>query len=530
MGSVTSSAVEHSPKMATHGGGGAVNSADEDVTTVLDPLLLRARGRIGSTLRGKWRLDALLGVGGMAAVYAGTHRNGMRAAVKVLHTEMMINSEVRARFLREGYVANSIDHESAVRVLDDDVAEDGSLFLVTELLDGETLEDRRLRLGGRMPEEEVLSAIDQLLDMLVIAHERGVVHRDLKPENLFLTRTGQLKVLDFGIAFLRSLSTTSTATKQGTSMGTAAFMSPEQARGLWAEVDSKSDLWATGATMFCLLTGSLVHGGRTTNEVLLNAMTTTAPSIASVAPDVSPAVAIVVDRALAFSRDQRWRDAQRMQDAVRRAYHDRRGSPITTAPRLIVPESVANRTLSGSAIVDGVARLLTTAGPVANTAQTRIPAMSRRTLALAGAVATGVIVVATVTWLIASARQHRAPQTVSVAVSAPPAVSAPAISRSEPRLDPGLPAVRPPELVMESAPTSSVPELAVTDLPIFKPPVVPVAAKAVAIGSASAAKLPDPAPAAPSVSAATKPDCEPPYVVDPQNGHMHWKAECFEQK
>ena len=163
--------------------------ADDEVTAILDPLLLRARGRIGSTLRGKWRLDALLGIGGMAAVYAGTHRNGMRAAVKVLHPEMMINAEVRTRFLREGYVANSIDHQAAVKVLDDDVAEDGSLFLVTELLDGETLEDRRIRLGGQMREDDVLSVIDPLLEMLAIAHEKGVVHRDLKPENLFLTRS-----------------------------------------------------------------------------------------------------------------------------------------------------------------------------------------------------------------------------------------------------------------------------------------------------------------------------------------------------
>src|SRR5580704_5504658 len=266
MGSVTSSAVEHSPKMATHGGGGAVNSADEDVTTVLDPLLLRARGRIGSTLRGKWRLDALLGIGGMAAVYAGTHRNGMRAAVKVLHPEMMINAEVRTRFLREGYVANSIDHQAAVKVLDDDVAEDGSLFLVTELLDGETLEDRRIRLGGQMSEDDVLAVTDQLLDVLIAAHANGVVHRDLKPENVFTTRTGVVKVLDFGIARLRELSTASTATKSGASMGTPAFMPPEQARGLWEEVDGRSDLWAVGATMFNLLTGRVVHEGRTPNE------------------------------------------------------------------------------------------------------------------------------------------------------------------------------------------------------------------------------------------------------------------------
>src|SRR5271167_2970396 len=104
-----------------------------------DPLVARAQARVGSTLRDKWRLDVLLGVGGMAAVYAATHRNKSRAAVKVLHRELGANAEVRARFLREGYVANAVEHEGVVKVLDDDTAEDGSLFLVTELLDGETL-------------------------------------------------------------------------------------------------------------------------------------------------------------------------------------------------------------------------------------------------------------------------------------------------------------------------------------------------------------------------------------------------------
>ncbi|MGO9838725.1 MAG: serine/threonine-protein kinase [Polyangiaceae bacterium] len=335
---------------------------DDDKTALLDPLFLRARSRVGSTLRNKWRLDTVLGVGGMATVYAATHRNGSRAAVKVLHAELSMNAQVRTRFLREGYVANSVGHDGAVRVIDDDTSDDGSLFLVTELLDGETLEERRLRSDGQMPEEDVLSVSDQLLDVLVAAHAKGIVHRDLKPENIFLTRAGQVKVLDFGIARLRELSTASTATKSGSTMGTPAYMAPEQARGLWAEVDARSDLWAVGATMFTLLSGHLVHEGRTTNEHLLSAMTQPAPPLASVLPRVGGAVAHLVDRALAFEKGKRWPDAARMQEAVRHAYHDRQGKPITTSPRLVVPETVPNRTLSDSAEV--APRLPTTGGPV----------------------------------------------------------------------------------------------------------------------------------------------------------------------
>src|SRR5271166_6094668 len=101
-----------------------------------------ARSRVGSTLCRKYTLDALIGVGGMAAVYRATHRVGNRVAIKMLHPHIAISADTRARFLREGYVANHVDHEGAVRVLDDDTAEDGSVFLAMELLEGETLHDR----------------------------------------------------------------------------------------------------------------------------------------------------------------------------------------------------------------------------------------------------------------------------------------------------------------------------------------------------------------------------------------------------
>src|SRR5580658_1513651 len=200
-----------------------------------DPLVVRAQARVGSTLREKWRLDVLLGVGGMAAVYAATHRNGSRVAVKILHPGMSTNAFVRERFMWEGYAANAVGHEGAVKVIDDDEAEDGSLFLVTELLDGETLEERRVRMGGRLVQQEVLLVADHVLDVRVAAHAKGIVHRDLKPENVFLTRTGQIKVLDFGLARLRQLSTSTNLTEAGGMVGTPAYMAPEHARGLSEE-------------------------------------------------------------------------------------------------------------------------------------------------------------------------------------------------------------------------------------------------------------------------------------------------------
>lgn len=322
--------------------------ASDSFTAAIDPTARRAQARVGTTLRGKWHIDSLLGVGGMASVYAATHRNGTRAALKILHPELTTHSDMRARFFREGRVANVVGHPGAVKVVDEDEAEDGAIFLVMELLDGESLEARATRSGGKLPLDEVLAASDQLLDVLIAAHQKGVIHRDLKPDNVFLTRDGVVKVLDFGIARLRELSTASSATHTGVSMGTPAFMAPEQARGLWDEVDAQSDLWAAGAMMFRLLTGRNVHEARTTNEILLAAMTEPARAVGVLEPKLHSAAATVVDRALAFDKSRRWPDARAMQEAVRHAFHDMHKVPISTAPKLVVPPSVVDRTLPGA--------------------------------------------------------------------------------------------------------------------------------------------------------------------------------------
>jgi serine/threonine-protein kinase len=328
--------------------GSTLGSVGDSLTEMLDPVLTRARSRVGTTLRSKWHLDVLLGVGGMAAVYAATHRNGSRAAIKVLHPELSADGHIRQRFFREGRVANSIEHDGAVKVLDEDEDEGGAVYLVMELLDGESLDARAARSGGKLPIDEVLATADQLLDVLIAAHAKGVVHRDIKPDNVFLTRVGRVMVLDFGIARLRDLSTQGHATRDGSAMGTPAFMPPEQARGLWDEVDARADIWAVGATMYTLITGKPVHDGRTPNEVLVAAVTQRAKRLARVVPDVTSEVAGLVDRALAFKREDRWADAKAMQDALRHAFHSMRGAPIESLP-LSVPPSVPNRTIPSAA-------------------------------------------------------------------------------------------------------------------------------------------------------------------------------------
>jgi serine/threonine-protein kinase len=314
----------------------------------------RARARVGLVLGNKYRLDRLLGIGGMAAVYAATHRNKKRVAVKMLHPELSIDDTVKNRFLREGYAANTVDHPGAVQVFDDDVTSDGSAFLVMELLVGETLDARADRKGGTLPLTEVLPLADQLLDVLAAAHEKGLLHRDIKPDNLFLTASGQLKVLDFGIARLREISSEANQTGVGSFMGTPAFMSPEQARGRWDDVDSRSDVWAVGATIFNLLTGRSVHETESIGEQLVMAATIPAPPLVSILPGIEPLVAELVDRALAFDKSRRWPSVIAMQAALKQAMAIVAPAGDLTVPKTSLPIVEVDRDAATLALGESV--------------------------------------------------------------------------------------------------------------------------------------------------------------------------------
>jgi serine/threonine-protein kinase len=280
--------------------------SDEVAVGELEPY---ARARIGTTLRGKYRLDAVMGVGGMAV------GNQAEFAVKMLHPELSIREDVRARFVREGYAANSVKHPGVVLVVDDDVAEDGAAFLVMELLDGKPVDALWDRCGGRMPVAAACSVVWQLLDVLAAAHDKGIVHRDLKPANVFVTKDGRVKVLDFGIARVRDVAK-SNATASGMLLGTPAFMGPEQALGRTSEIDAQTDVWAVGATLFTLLSGELVHEADNAQQIMIKAATQPARSLASVAPGVPRDVVDVVDRATAFEKKSRWPSASAMREAL----------------------------------------------------------------------------------------------------------------------------------------------------------------------------------------------------------------------
>jgi eukaryotic-like serine/threonine-protein kinase len=281
-----------------------------------EKVLERLKARIGSTINNKYKLEALLGLGGMAAVYSATHRNGGRVALKVLHAELSRMEDIRTRFLREGYVANKVGHAGVVRVIDDDVAPDGCVYLVMELLEGRTLELHRQIAGGRLPILEALQLVGDVLDVLASAHANRIIHRDIKPENVFLSNTGQTKLMDFGIARLLDASQ---ATGAGALMGTPAFMSPEQAGGRNKDIDARSDVWSVGALLFVLLTGEDVHRAKSGTEQMMYAASQPARSIKTVMHDLAPEVAHVIDLALAFDQRNRWQSALAMRNALRYA-------------------------------------------------------------------------------------------------------------------------------------------------------------------------------------------------------------------
>ncbi len=303
-----------------------------------DAIARRALRRLGASLCGRYSILRLIGIGGMAAVYAGVHRNGHAVAIKILHERLVSDPEIERLFRREAQLANRINHPGVVPVIDDDVAEDGCVFLVMPLLQGETLRARAERKGRKLPVEEVVVLAHSLLQTLAEAHAKRIVHRDIKPENVFVTTGGEILVLDFGIGRFFETAESTSATRSGRALGTPAFMAPEQALGRMRDVDGRTDLWAVGATMYSLLTGRFVHEAESPTEIAVLAATKPARAIAELAPDVPAAIGAVIDKALAFKREDRWSDAEEMDRGLLRACEVAFGGSIGKLPGIAAPQ------------------------------------------------------------------------------------------------------------------------------------------------------------------------------------------------
>jgi len=274
-----------------------------------------AKRRIGTTIKDTYRIDELIGLGGMAAVFAGTARDGRRVALKILNPDLNTRPDLRSRFHREALAANAVRHPGAVEIIADGFTDDGVAFIAMELLRGEVIEYLWQGQGKRLPAPLVLGIAREVCEVLIAAHAAGIVHRDIKPENLLLTNDGRVKVLDFGLARFRDVAMPSD-THTGMVFGTPAFMPPEQAAGRTREIDARTDLWALGATMFTLLSGEVVHEGESLQHIVMLAASLPARPLSSVLPDAHPVLANLIDRSLTWDQAMRWPDAAAMRDAI----------------------------------------------------------------------------------------------------------------------------------------------------------------------------------------------------------------------
>jgi serine/threonine-protein kinase len=489
-----------------------------------------AEERVGRTIKGKYRIDAVLGMGGMAVVYAVTHaRNNASLAMKMLHPEYSYSEDVRQRFLREGYAGNTVAHPGVVMVVDDDVTEEGAVYLVMERLRGESLEQLE-----RIGVQEAVAIVDQLLDVLTAAHEKGIVHRDVKPANLFLTRDGTVKVLDFGIAKVRDALASvggGQMTGSGVLMGTPAFMSPEQALAKTNEIDARSDVWAAGATLYTLISGRFVHESENAPQMLVKAATQPAPSLAGVAPRTPAPIVAVVARALAQQREARYPSANAMREDLRRAHQAVWGS-LPSRDRLV---ALVGGTATSS-MPHAVAIARTEAAPLAPTsplsappaATTARPMMTeppvvpvRQPPYVLGALGLAALIgLGAGGWFVT--HRSSANADASTSASAEPSTATPALSSppaSPAHTDEPPPATSvDPRKVGSTAPTHVATPTAIVSASAA------VRATASSTPVAAASSTMKPPTTAPSASA--KPNCNPPYILDGR-GHRTYKQECL---
>ncbi len=277
----------------------------------------------GAVLVGRYRLEEIVGYGGMGAVWRAVHMGlGEQVAVKLVSANFVRSQEALRRFDTEAKAAARIRSRHVPQVFDNGVLEDGTPFLVMELLHGESLAARVTRLGA-IPLPESVAILEQCCRALARAHSLGIVHRDIKPENVYLAQSVDddgyiVKVLDFGIAKVTSSLTDEghSSTRTGTLLGTPLYMSPEQARGL-RSIDSRTDIYSLGLVTYTMLTGRLPFSGVTLGDLLLQICAEPLPSLRSLAPDLPPPVEDWFQKACARLPEERYPTALALVEGLR---------------------------------------------------------------------------------------------------------------------------------------------------------------------------------------------------------------------
>jgi len=294
----------------------------------------------GSLFADRYRLERKLGSGGMADVWLAEDQElGRRVAVKILHERYANDEQFVERFRREATHAAGLSHPNIVSIYDRGVVE-GSYYIVMEYIEGRTLKELIVT-RGPCPVPVAISYTRQILAALRYAHKNGIIHRDIKPHTVIVDREGRVKVADFGIARAGA----SEMTEVGSIVGTAQYLSPEQARG--APVDESSDLYSTGIVLYELLTGTVPFTGETPVEIAMKHLSQTPDAPSTRRPDIPHDLDLVVLRALAKEPADRYRTAAELDRDLELVA---RGDPVGTET-----EAAATMVLAGAGAMDATA-------------------------------------------------------------------------------------------------------------------------------------------------------------------------------
>ncbi len=301
-------------------------------------------------LGNRYHLDRVIGRGGMAEVWRATDtRLGRAVAIKRLRVDLATDPTFQARFRREAQAAAGLNHPNIVSVYDTGEEVDTATgvtvpFIVMELVDGHTLKDV-LRDDRRILPERALEFTQGVLDALSYSHRAGIIHRDIKPANVMLTPNGTVKVMDFGIA--RAVADTSaTMTQTAAVIGTAQYLSPEQARG--ETVDARSDLYSAGCLLYELLVGRPPFVGDSPVSVAYQHVRELPTPPSTLDPEITQAMDAVVMKSLAKDPADRYQSAREMRDDITRLIA---GSPVAAPPPLPMPDPAP--TLATSVLAQG---------------------------------------------------------------------------------------------------------------------------------------------------------------------------------